>query len=72
MKFKLILLLLLFGSLFAHSQSKRIDSLLLVLHQTKNDIDKAKTLNALSDEYKTSDPKQMVAYAEKALELSKK
>ena len=72
MKLKLFLFLLLLSSLFAHSQSKRIDSLLSVLHQTKNDIDRAKTLNALADEYKTSDPKLMVTYAEKALALSKK
>lgn len=72
MKFKLYLFLLLFSALFAHSQNGRVDSLLSVLHQTRNDIDRAVALNALADEYKTSDPKQMVAYAEKALVLAKK
>jgi pentatricopeptide repeat protein len=72
MKFKLFLILLLLNSLLTHSQSEHIDSLILVLHQSKNDIDRTKTLNALSDEYKTSDPKQMKIYAEKALTLSKK
>ncbi|GEC77439.1 tetratricopeptide repeat-containing sensor histidine kinase [Flavobacterium aquatile] len=44
----------------------------LVLNRVKNDIDKAQTLNAIADEYKTSNPKLMVEFATKALQLSKK
>ncbi|NHM06482.1 tetratricopeptide repeat protein [Flavobacterium sp. CYK-4] len=59
----------LFG--LVHSQNK-IDSLKAALQASKNDIDKTQTYNALADAYKTSDPKQMLAYATKALALSEK
>ena len=72
MKLKLLLFFVVLNFSFAHSQSKTIDSLLLVARQTKNDIDRSKTWNAIADEYKTSNPKQMLDYATKALELSTK
>jgi tetratricopeptide (TPR) repeat protein len=56
----------------AQSQNHAIDSLDKVLQQSKNDIDKARALNAIADQYKTVDPKQLRDYAQKALELSKK
>ena len=68
----LAVLFLCFCSSNSFSQNKRIDSLTLVLNQVKNDIDKAQTLNAIADEYKTSNPKLMVEFATKALQLSKK
>ncbi len=49
-----------------------VDSLVVVLNRTKNDIDKAELLNAISDSYKTTDPKVMLDYANRALQLSKK
>jgi tetratricopeptide (TPR) repeat protein len=70
-KYLVVLFLCSFSS-NSFSQNKRIDSLTLVLNQVKNDIDKAQTLNAIADEYKTSDPKLMVDFASKALQLSKK
>lgn len=68
----LVVLFLCFCSSNSFSQNKRIDSLTLVLNQVKNDIDKAQTLNAIADEYKTSNPKLMADFASKALQLSKK
>ena len=68
----LVVLFLCFYSSNSFSQNKRIDSLTLVLNQVKNDIDKAQTLNAIADEYKTSNPKLMADFASKALQLSKK
>lgn len=67
-----VVLCLCFSSSISFSQNKRIDSLTLVLNRVKNDIDKAQTLNAIADEYKTSNPKMMVEFATKALQLSKK
>ena len=55
-----------------HAQTKKADSLKAVLQHTKNDIDKAQTLNALADEYKTIGPKPMQVYAAQALALSQK
>ena len=68
----LVVLFLCFCSSNSFSQNKRIDSLTLVLNQVKNDIDKVQTLNAIADEYKTSNPKLMADFASKALQLSKK
>ena len=57
---------------FAVMQSQSIDRLTAVLKQSKNDIEKAQNLNALADAYKTTDPKLMMAYSTKALQLSQK
>jgi tetratricopeptide (TPR) repeat protein len=54
------------------SQTKAIDSLNILLGQAKNDIDKVQLLNAISGEYRQSNPKMTLQYATKALELSKK
>ncbi len=70
MKIKIILLLILFAVPMAFGQQKTIDSLKQVLQHTTNDIDKAKVLNQIAEGYKTSDPKLLSAYAQKALELS--
>ncbi|WP_412465121.1 tetratricopeptide repeat-containing sensor histidine kinase [Flavobacterium mekongense] len=56
----------------AVAQNTKTDSLLTVLSKTKNDIDKAQLLNAIADQYKTSDPKAMLVYAKKAYDLSQK
>ncbi len=71
MKFKILLFIILLST-FGYPQGKKIDSLILALSKSKNDIDKVKTLNALSDEYKTSNPVKMSDYAIQALELSQK
>jgi LytS/YehU family sensor histidine kinase len=71
MKTKLLFLILLFNFLFVQAQNKTIDSLVVVLKTTKSDIVKAKTLNTIANEYRTTDPKQMLVYANKALQLAK-
>jgi len=71
MKSKLILFIL-FISLVANAQTKTIDSLKNALNNSKNDIDKVQLLNEVANQYKTSNPKQMLDYANKALVLSRK
>ncbi len=72
MKKTTIIYLLLFTSVTLFAQNKTIDSLLLVLKKTNNDIDKVTTLNLLSDNYKVSDAKKMFFYGNQALVLAKK
>ena len=72
MKQKLLLLSFLLFSIIVNAQNSKIDSLKLVLNKVKNDIDKAETLNAIADQYKTSNSKLMLDYANQALQLSKK
>ncbi|MBL0012918.1 MAG: tetratricopeptide repeat protein [Flavobacterium sp.] len=72
MKTPILLYLFVISFTVAQAQTKAIDSLLVVLEHAKNDIDKAQTLNAISDAYKTSNPKLMLQYANKALQLSQK
>lgn len=67
-----IIYLLLFTSVALFAQNKTIDSLLLVLKKTTNDIEKVTTLNLLSDNYKASDAKKMFFYGNQALVLAKK
>lgn len=66
----LSLFLLLLFSAISWSQNPTADSLVSVLKKTKNDIEKAKLLNAIADEYKSTDPKLMMQYANQALQLS--
>ncbi len=54
------------------SQNQKADSLVSVLQKTKNDIDKVRLLNAIADEYKSSNPNAMIQYANQALQLSVK
>lgn len=72
MRPKLLLFPFLLFSIFVSSQNSTTDSLTLALKTIKNDIERAQTLNTLADEYKTTNPKLMIQYATKALELSKK
>ncbi len=53
------------------SQTPVLDSLKTQLEASNITLDKVKLLNTISDQYKYSDPKEMVNYANKALELSK-
>ncbi|GGD31687.1 tetratricopeptide repeat-containing sensor histidine kinase [Flavobacterium orientale] len=71
---KLLVLLLIFLSGFSNllSQNAVTDSLLTALENSKNEIEKTQILNAISDYYKSSDPKRMKEYAQKALQLSQK
>lgn len=75
-KFKMrkttIIYLLLFASVTLFAQNKAIDSLLVVLKKTTNDIDKVTALNSLSDNYKVSDAKKMFFYGNQALVLAQK
>lgn len=72
MKKTTIIYLLLFTSFSLFAQNKTIDSLLLVLKKSNNDIDKANTLNLLSDNYKVVDAKKMFQYGNEALVLARK
>ena len=72
MKKPILLYLLIISFTAGFAQNKKIDSLLVVLQKSKNDIDKTQTLNAIADAYKTSDPKLMQQYAIKALQLAQK
>lgn len=72
MKSKLLLLFLFSFTLFVSAQNKVIDSLTIQLKNAKSDIVKAKTLNNIANEYKTTNPKLMLDYANKALLLSRK
>lgn len=66
-KLKYILLVL-----FGFCQNSVIDSLVMALNKTNNDIDKVQLLNALADEYKVVNPKLVLTYGQKALLLSRK
>lgn len=68
----LILALFCFYGLAGFCQNKTIDSLIVVLSKANNDIDRARLLNTIADEYKTTDPKMVIQYATKALKLSQK
>lgn len=59
-------------SAWGFAQNKTIDSLALALTHSKNDIDRAQLLNTIAVEYQTSDPKLVLEYANRALQLSKK
>lgn len=72
MKTPILLFLVIVNFTFGYAQNRAIDSLLVALQHAKNDIDRAQTLNAIADAYKTSDPKLMQQYATKALQLSQK
>lgn len=73
MKRKLCLLfLVLLVSLPVLSQHKAADSLVNLLGKSKNDIDKTVLLNKIAAEYVSIDPKLMMVYANKALDLSQK
>jgi tetratricopeptide (TPR) repeat protein len=72
MKPKLLLVFLFSFTLFVTAQNKVIDSLTIQLKNAKSDIVKAKTLNTIANEYKTTNPKLMLEYANKALLVSKK
>lgn len=65
-----LLAFLLFICTLASAQS--VDSLVAQLPKSKNDIDRADLLNAVSDGYKTSDASKVTEYASKALDLSRR
>jgi sensor histidine kinase YesM len=72
MKNLVLIYILMFCTTLLFGQNKSIDSLNIVLKNAKNDIEKAETLNAIADNYKTSNPDLMEDYAMKALKLSQK
>lgn len=63
---------LLLLSLNGFSQNPTADSLKNVLQHAKNDIDRSQLLNDIASAYRMDNPKLMLDYAEKALQLSKK
>ncbi|RZJ64181.1 MAG: tetratricopeptide repeat protein [Flavobacterium sp.] len=72
MKRNVLLLFLLFASALGFSQENAPDSLITVLSKSRNDIERADLLNAISDGYKSSDPAKMRDFATKSLDLSRK
>ena len=71
MKNLILVYIICFCNAFLYAQ-KSIDSLQIVLKNSKNDIEKSENLNAIANEYKTSNPELMLEYATKALQLSQK
>lgn len=73
MKKTLLLVILLYTSLYTGAQSREIDSLLKVLKTTRPDSNKVKLLNRLSQEfYVEGDYDKELQYAQQALGLAKK
>ena len=56
----------------ATAQQTAVDSMLVVLKKSKSNLENDKTLNAIADTYKTSDPNLMLTFGNMALKLSKK
>ncbi len=52
--------------------AQSLDSLQQALQKTTNDIDRVKTLNAISDQYKYTQPKLTADYALKALQIAQR
>lgn len=71
MKAKLLFLFLTV-TLFVQSQNKVIDSLIIKVNTTKSEIAKASLFNHIAEEFKNTNPKMMLVYANKALLVSKK
>ncbi len=58
------------NSLLVTAQSAKTDSLLSVLKTAKEDTNKVKTLNALVNQYISSEPQKSFAYSQQALSLA--
>ncbi len=71
-KTKLILMFFLVSFMTVLAQHKEIDSLKRLLETSKNDIEKSRLLNHISDLYKTQNPVLMMDFANQALEISQK
>lgn len=54
------------------AQNKKADSLVSALPKAKNDIDKVQLLNAIADEYKSTNPALTLQYGNQALTLASK
>ncbi|HPW98859.1 MAG TPA: tetratricopeptide repeat protein [Flavobacterium sp.] len=72
MKIKHTLFIVLLAAMASFAQTSKLDSLMVLLPNTKNDIDKVQLYNAIAEEYKTSNPNLMLQYANKAEALAKK
>ena len=72
MKLKLLFFLFLFFNVYVYPQDKTLDSLFLVLKNTKNQTQQAQLYNAISNQYKYSDGTKVTEFANKALQLSRK
>lgn len=67
-----LLYLFLLLSAVQWAQNKKADSLVLSLPKTKNDIDRVQLLNAIADEYKSTNPELTLQYGNQALALASK
>lgn len=72
MKLSVFLVILFLSILNLYSQDRIIDSLENRLSETSTNQEKAKLYNAISNQYKYSDPNKMVSYAAKAFKLAEK
>lgn len=72
MEKKIVLYLFLLASIFIQAQDNVIDSLKNSLKNAKNDISRAKSLNAIANQFKYSNPSEMMIYANDALKLAQK
>lgn len=68
----LLTCLLLLSSATLLSQNKKVDSLMILLKDTKNAIEKSQIFNGIANEYTSSNPKLALEYATKALQISRK
>jgi tetratricopeptide (TPR) repeat protein len=71
MKIKLLVFIFT-SSFFINAQNKTIDSLLVQLKNTNSDIVRSTILNDLAKEFGVNNPRLMLSYANKALQLSSK
>jgi len=65
-----LLLWLCLNAMTIWSQNQTVDSLVSVLQKTKNDIEKVQLLNTIANDYKSSNPRLMLQYANQALQLA--
>lgn len=72
MKIRLFIILVLFTAISSKSQNKVTDSLKNVISLEKDETEKLRLLNDLSDAYKTTSGQEVVRYAEQALLLAEK
>ncbi|WCO02675.1 tetratricopeptide repeat-containing sensor histidine kinase [Psychroserpens ponticola] len=63
--------LLIFSCFKIQSQSKVADSLIIIVSQTTDKVDKLQLFNQISNVYKTSSGEQVIFFGEKALQLAK-
>lgn len=72
MKVKFLLPIMLLVLMSIQGQTSVMDSLQQTFQKANTDIERVKLLNAISNQYKYSDPNRMAEYGNKALDLAKR